>query len=238
VRSLILLGIAAVSVSIAGLAGDAEAAPAAATDGGDVVVVQSNAVGRELEEGGSATPYSLRLPDGASCPGDTRNDEWAFQSFMVPSDVDLSTLEFSVAGPTGPRQYALYEESTQPLTDQILVPNEQPGLPGRIPAIPPLTFSIFPPGEVEGTYRIGIACTYLREPSIYWDTTIVVEADAADEPGGFTWRTDGTSAPTSSGDSSSFPLVAVVVGVGALVIAVLAIRRRTRPSAPNKEYVS
>lgn len=231
VASLVLVGVLVLSGSPAARSGVLDAAAEGATDGGDAVVVQPDAVGRELEDGGSATSYSLRLPDGASCPGDTRNDEWAFQSFMVPVESDLSALEFSVSGPTGPSQYALYEESTQPLTDQILVPNEEPGLPGLVPPIPPLTFSVFPPGELEGTYRIGVACTYLREPAIYWDATVVVETDTDDEPGQFTWRTDGTPVAAPSGDASSFPLVAPAVGAGALAIAVLAVRRRTRQSA-------
>ena len=214
------------------------AAAERATDGGDAVVVEPNAVMRELEGGGSATSYSLRLPDGASCPGDTRNDQWAFQTFMVPVDADPSTLKFSIAGHAGPYQYALYQEGTQPLTDAILVPNAEPGLPGRIPPIPPLTFSVFPPGELEGTYRIGVACTFLRDAAIYWDATIVVEVDADDEPGQFVWRTEGAPVAQSSGESSSPPLAAAAVGVGVLAVAVVALRRRTRPSTSSKEHAT
>ena len=213
----------------------------AATGGGDAVVVDPNAALRELDSGGSATPYSLRLPDGAACPGDTRNDEWAFQTFMVPAEDDPASLEFTVAGPTGPNQYALYVENTQPLVDAILVPNDGPGLPGKVPPMPPLTFSVFPPGEVAaGTYRIGVACTFLREPATFWQATIVVKTDADDEPGQFTWRTEGTAetAAAPSDNSSSLPLGAAAVGVGGLVAAVLMLRRRTRSSPPPKEYVS
>lgn len=238
VRSVLLIALSVPSVLLAAGVEVVDASAKAATDGGDAVVVQPNAALRELEGGGSATPYSLRLPDGASCPGDTRNDQWAFQTFMVPVDADPSTLEYSVAGPTGPYQYALYQEGTQPLTDAILVPNTEPGLPGRIPPIPPLTFSIFPPGEVEGTYRIGVACTFLRDAAIYWDATIVVEADADDEPGQFTWRTEGAPVAQSPGESSSPPLAAAAVGAGVLAVAVVALRRRTRPSTSSKEHAT
>lgn len=236
-----LVTFAGLSASIAsGISGVGvlHAAAERATDGGDAVVVQPNSVLRELDGGGSATAYSLRLPDGASCPGDTRNDQWAFQTFMIPADADPSSLEFSMVGPTGPYQYALYREGTQPLTDAILVPNDEPGLPGLIPPIPPLTFSVFPPGEVEGTFRIGVACTFLREPSIYWDATIVVEADTDDEPSQFVWRTEGSAVAQASDESSSLPLVAVAVGVGAFAIAVVALRRRSRPSTSTKEHVA
>lgn len=226
------------SVSLVWGAGVLEVAARGATDGGDAVVVEPNAVVRELDGGGSGTSYSLRLPDGASCPGDTRNDQWAFQTFMVPVDADPSSLEFSESGPAGPFQFALYEETTQPLTDAILVPNAEPGLPGLIPPIPPLTFSVFPPGELEGTYRIGVACTFLRKPSIYWDATIVIDVDADDEPGQFSWRTEGSPVAQSSGESSSLPLVAAAIGVGVLGVAGVTLRRRSRPFTSTKEHVA
>jgi hypothetical protein len=233
---LVLVGLSALIASTG--AGMLDAAIDGATDGGDAVVVQPNAVLRELSGGGSATSYSLRLPEGASCPGDTRNDQWAFQTFMIPADADPSSLEFSMSGPTGPFQYALYQEGTQPLTDAILVPNDGPGMPGLIPPIPPLTFSVLPPGEVEGTFRIGVACTFLRDLSTYWDATIVIEADADDEPGQFTWRTEGSAATPTSDESSSLPLAAVAVGAGVLVVSALALRRRSRRSTSTKEHVA
>jgi hypothetical protein len=238
-RIVAVVGLATMTLALAVTSVVQASSDEPATSGGDAVVVEANAALRELDSGGSATLYSLRLPDGAACPGDTRNDQWAFQTFMVPAEVDPASLEFSSAGPTGPSQYALYEEGTQPLVDAILVPNAEPGLPGRVPPIPPLTFSIFPPGEIAaGTYRIGVACTFLREPATFWQATIVVESDAGDEPGQFTWRTDGSVAATTSGDSSSLPLVAAAVGAGALAATVLLVRRRTRSSTPSKEYVS
>ena len=238
-RLVAVVGLATMALPVALVSVVHASSDRAATSGGDAVVVEPNAALRELDSGGSATPYSLRLPDGAACPGDTRNDQWAFQTFMVPADVDPSSLEFTVAGPTGPSQYALYVENTQPLVDAILVPNDEPGLPGKVPAIPPLTFSIFPPGEVAaGTYRIGVACTFLREPATFWQATIVVKANADDEPGQFTWRTEGSTAAATSDDSSSLPLVAAAVGAGGLAAAVLVVRRRTHSSTPPKEYVS
>jgi hypothetical protein len=238
VQRAVFVVLSASLVSLAAGASGLRAAAPGVTDGGDAVVVEPIAVGRQLQGGGSATSYSLRLPDGASCPGDTRNDQWAFQTFMIPVDADPSSLEFSLSGPTGPNQYALYERTTQPLTDAILVPNAEPGLPGLIPPIPPLTFSIFPPGEVEGTYRIGVACTFLRDPAIFWDTTIVIEVDADDEPGQFVWRTESAPVAQASGDSSSPPLAAAAAGVGILAVAALALRRRTRSSASTKEHAT
>jgi hypothetical protein len=236
---VVFLGVLAVSSAfLVSGAGVLDAAAGGATDGGDVVVVEANAAGRELDGGGSGTPYSLRLPDGASCPGDTRNDQWAFQTFMIPADIDPASLEFSDAGPTGPFQFALYAETTQPLTDEILVPNAEPGLPGLIPPIPPLTFSVFPPGELEGSYRIGVACTFLREPSIFWDASIVIDVDADDEPGQFSWRTEGSPVAQPSDGSSSLPIVAAAIGVGVLGVAGVTLRRRSRPSTSTKEHVA
>lgn len=215
----------------------ASSAVPAPSDAGDAIVVQPNNVNRGLVQGGSSTPFSLRLPDDAACPGDTRNDQWAFDSFMVPASDDPGSAEFTLAGPSGINQFALYEVSSRPLTDNVIEPNDVAGQPGRLPPIPPLSFAVFPPGTVvEGEYRIGIVCTYLRSPSAFWDALIVVESDARDEPAGFTWRVESAS-PESVGESSSASIAVVALGAGFLAIGVafVAVRRRSRSQTLLKE---
>ncbi len=207
------------------LGGVAFASVGSAQDAGDVVVVQPNAALRELEGAGSATPFSLRLPEGANCPGDTRNDQWSYQTFMIPANDDPATLSFSAAGPTGSRQYALYEVNTSPLVDAILVPNLEPGQPALIPPLPPLTFDVFPPGEIEGSYRIGVACTFLRESARFWDTEIVATRAEADEPGQFTWRIANRPAVATESDPSMFPALALAI-LAAVALFLYTIRRR------------
>ena len=54
--------------------------------------------GRPIDGGGSATPFTLRLPDGAACPGDSANDGYRVNSYMVPLDVDPTTVTYLNAG--------------------------------------------------------------------------------------------------------------------------------------------
>src|SRR5687768_17333907 len=52
--------------------------------------------GAPLDEGGSATPFTLQLPVGAACTGDSASSDYRVQSYMVPSAVDPNTLTFGV----------------------------------------------------------------------------------------------------------------------------------------------
>ena len=141
-----------------------------------------------------------------------------------------------MAGPTGPRQYALYEVNSSPLTDAILVPNLEPGQPGLIPPIPPLSFEVFPPGELAGTYRIGIACTFYREPATYWDTEIVVTAEQNNDPGQFTWRTTvRPAASTDTGSPTSLVAMLAVLAVAVSVVVYSLSRRTGRRRGLQKE---
>ena len=46
-------------------------------DAGAVEIITPQ--GEPLESGGSSTLYSLKLPEGASCPGDTASGNWLVQ---------------------------------------------------------------------------------------------------------------------------------------------------------------
>lgn len=214
----------------------------APVDAGDVVVVAPTNADEAVDAGGSATPFTLRLPDGSTCPGDSKHDQWRIQSFVVDPDVDPATLHYDLTAPSR-GGYALYGVDTRHYAQRLTYANEGPGQPGRIPPIDPLSFSVFPPGTLaSGTYRIGVACTYFRDTAKFWDALIEVTEDAADEPGQMTWRAigpdgdvvigggevgDGGAAGTSApgGDSGTGPWVPIAVAGSALVV--LAIVART-----------
>lgn len=222
------------------------------SDAGDVAVVAPTNVSDEIESGQGDTPFALRLPADASCPGDSANDDWRVDSFLVPASVDPATLQFNGAGPIGAGQLPLYQLSTFPFAATFTEPNEVPGDPGKIPPSPVLTFSVWAPDAVEiigeGTYAIGIACTFWGRVGPYWDTLIDIEADPTDQVARMRWRPEASRAaapvdaastersPTderSSTDegSSSWLLAALVAVVVAVVAGVLVVQHRRRSTS-------
>jgi hypothetical protein len=200
---------------------------------GDLTLVEADRRGVVRESGGSATQFSVDLPKDSVCPGDSENDNWRLQTFIVPGDVDPGSLEYSVIGPTGTKQYAIYDIFTAPVVDQLTVPNGEPGLPGRPTPFPPMSFAVFPPGEIPpGTYRIGVACTYFGATANYWDTEIIIAAEPKDEPAQLTWRLPSAPPATLSGTAapSDFPWTAtfLAIAAGALLFVVFLNRRSSR----------
>ncbi len=205
---------------------------AAPVRSGDVVVVDSGDGSHELTHGGSATKFSLRLPTGAACPGDSANDQWRVQSFVVPATDDPVTFKYTSVAPAGDGRYALYDVQTHPLINSLTQENLAPGQPGVIPAIPPLSFAVFPPGTLpSGTYRVGIACTLFRETAKYWDTELLLTATPSDKPGQLVWRLASVSANAinDSSHGSSLWIIPAAAGViGAAVLGWFFWRRNTR----------
>jgi hypothetical protein len=234
-----------VSPSIAALIGfgalivapTAHASAGAAVRSGDAVIVAASDGSQALTHGQSATQFSLRLPQGASCPGDSAHDQWRFQSFMIPVADDPATLHYTVVGPDGPSQHPLYLVNTEPIADSLLNANAVAGQPGLIPAVPPLSFAVFPPDYVaSGTYRVGVACTLSRQTEQYWDTEIVISAAPSDKPSKFVWRlVDAPASAISSSGDSRWPTPVAGAVVAALAAAAFAggrSRRRARQIAP------
>jgi len=241
-RCAALLAVAAGSVL--GLTARAGASVDAPVDAGDVIVIDGADRQLEVGRGGSAALFSLRMPDASTCPGDSLHDQWRVQSFMVPVDVDVTTLQYGVIGPEGEQQYALYDERTKPFVNELTRANEVAGQPGFIGDIPVFSFGLFPPGTVApGTYRIGLACTLSRETAKYWDAEIVIEAAADDQPAGLTWSVVGGPDVESSGPSAAagepFPVSTVLIVVAVVAFGIGLVihfrQRRTTRGATLEE---
>lgn len=228
VTSLVIL-----SASSKPAASTSAAAPA--EDAGEVVVVAEQGSSRRLSKGGSATEFSLRLPDGASCPGDSANDNYRVQSYMVPSTANPAEILYDGLGPVpfalgswATFRQPLYETGTSAFTNAQTANANAPGEPGPIVNIPPLFFGVYGPGELPpGRYNVGIACSLYNQPVRYWNTEVVLVASADDEPSGITWNLPDSDGPAVR----SGGLGGVVAGGGlavALAVAVYA-RRRLRP---------
>jgi hypothetical protein len=227
----------AVSMVAGGVAANADNANAVVTPvrSGDVVVVDADSRQRELDRGGSATEFTVEPPSGATCPGDSMHDSWRVQTFIVPAAVDPGTIPYGADWPRlDEHMYSLY--NIQPVIDVLTVPNESAGSPGLIDALAPLSFAVFPVGElVPGNYRIGIACTLLYQTADYWDTEIVISADADDSPGQMTWRLVNApvTAPASPDGGSIVPWLVLAGAV--IAVALFLLNRRSSPTTSRSK---
>lgn len=208
---------------------------------GPVAIVDATAARRSLSSGDSTTVFSLLLPSGASCPGDSANDDWRVQSFVVPAGVDPATLRYRGVKPEGEGRFTLHLPDTAAFVHVLTGPNPRPGEPGLILALPAFTFRMFPPGTLPtGDYRIGIACTRFGETARYWDTTISVTADPSVQPGEFRWAVADPvggailRGPGAERSGGSGQLAIVFVLVASLAVVYVLLRRRRVEHAPDR----
>lgn len=118
-----------------------------------------------LTSGDSATTFTLRVPTGAACPGDSANESYLVQTYMVPASVDPSTLTFDADGPTpagvgASFRQPLYDAFGSPAVSMLTAPASPSPGPGPIINIPDFKYSVFAPGDIPaGVYNVGVACT-------------------------------------------------------------------------------
>ncbi len=130
--------------------------PVVAADVGDVVIVSASDRTTPLTEGDTNSVFSLQLPTGSVCPGDSANDDWRVQSFIVPAATDLATLRYGSTRPRGDFMYGLYTTEGRPYVQVLLAQNPTAGQPGQILDPPPLSFGTFTPDLLPvGRYKIG-----------------------------------------------------------------------------------
>lgn len=208
--------------------------PAGAAEASGEVQIVGAETGRLLSGGGSDTPFTLRLPDGAACPGDSQEGQYRVQSFLVPQAVDPGSLEYKGLRPQAAGGWALYGVDTTTYVNKATAKAASPGGEGTIINEPSLSFAVFKPGMVApGRYRMGVACSLFAATERFWETQIDVVADDG-EPSGFSWRVISAAAtpPRSAGQGNSMLGVAVAgAGMVAAVVLVMA-RRRSRTPTP------
>jgi hypothetical protein len=210
---------------------------AAEVDGeraGSVTVVDLD--GEPLDHGASQTPFTLALPSGAACPGDSANGGYRIQSFVVPDGTDPGHLTYESTKPAGEGLWALYAVTSDPFVQGLTAVSLEPDDPGLIDGLPALDFAVFPPGTLaEGVNHVGIACTLFNETVLYWDTEIVLTNTPADTPAQLTWAVGGAPAGTSSSSSRPLRFVLAVLVLVVIVGAVVLNRRRRHSASRPKE---
>ena len=227
------VGVCAIGLMITGAASAASVSP---VDSGDVVIVDANDPSKPLTRGDGNTAFLVRVPQGAVCPGDSFNDQWRIQSFMVPAGDDIGALSYGVIGPEGPQQLALFgADAAASSFANILTPaNAVAGQPGRIETPPPFSLAIAA-GELvpSGRYRLGLACTFFGATTLYWDTEIEVTGAANGEPGDLAWTLPGVDAEPKE-DDDGLSTVPVVGAVGAIAIGGFMLSRNVSKRANNR----
>jgi hypothetical protein len=206
--------------------------------------------GNALDGGGSSTLFGVALEGDDECPGDSQNDQYRIDSYMVPLDVDPSQLTYTQLGPSPPafRDYAgfqmpLYKLNKDPFAAELTARAQEPGGPGPMPPLPAFTWNVYVStlgiegydgGLPSGTYRIGLACTFAARVTNLWETTIEVTQDATDEPVGISWKVTGSQpldlmSSGSGADATWFVYALVAFGVVMALVAVV-LRRSSRRS--------
>jgi hypothetical protein len=221
---LVTVGATVVALSVALPAGALEAA------GVPVVIAPS---GQVLDSGGSATPFTLRLPSGAKCPGDTYHHGYLVFSYVVPTTIDPSGLTFPGDFPRS--GVDLITVSGVPFVTQATDPYA-----ATIVSLPDFSWSRYDHDSADlppGPYNVGIACAHgLGTVERYWNVKFDF-APSARDPGGFTWRVLGAQA--SPAHSGTDYVVWTAVGLGWVVVLGSALmigfrRRRRKVTAPAR----
>jgi hypothetical protein len=149
-----------------------------------------------LASGGSETQYTITLPAGAACDGDTATDGYHVFSYLVRQGTNPTAISFATGlpsdypdAPTG-----LFDATgnyygpanTAVSTGQII------SIPGNLEFAPmltrglPLTKLLYT-GGTSGVWEAGIACANSTGAvTDYWNTAVTFTSSGSD-PNGFTW---------------------------------------------------
>ncbi len=197
--------------------------------------------GDPIRGGDASTLFTFELPASeAWCPGDSANDGYRVNSFIVPAEVAATDIVFDGLGPT-PIDRDEYATFRAPLNDQFgsdfasaqTAEQAEPGGPGAIINLPLLWFGVYTEGFnlPAGDYRIGLACTVRNEIERVWDAEIAVVVDDADPLGQIAW-TVTDQLPTEP-NGSNVPLQAAAAAAGVLVVFGF-LRSRSRAGSPTR----
>ena len=214
---------------VAAFAGPAGASGQPAAKSGTAYVVAPS--GAALDHGGSTTPFTLQLPEGAVCPADTLHHGFLVYSYLTPMAMSPGSLTFPGGYPSS--NLNLITTGGEPYVTAATAP-----FTGSVPKLPVFDWSRYSHQQSVlpfGVYNVGIACAFNQtRVQAYWNNTFRFSPSPSD-PGGFTWTVTGpkTVAPAGSGSSSTVrTLAGTVLGAAAIVAVGLAVglRRHRKPA--------
>ena len=235
-RDLFRLGAALSAAMCVVSLGSSHSSSAAGVNSGALKVVVppgTAAEGQPLNAGGSATPFALVPPAGASCKGDSATGSYRVQSYMVPASVDPSTLTFDSGGPipagTGANlRLPLFSSvGGSPFIDQTTAVATSPGGGGLLTGLPPFSFGVFgtdgPTFVPAGTYNLGFACTLgaasATQQDRFWNVRMTFVVDPTDQPSGIKWTLAAPAPPPSATSSTTSTTPATAASTTSTTVA-------------------
>ena len=220
VRATAVLGAALLTVTVVSAIRSGFGADAAGANGGALQVLVppgQPTAGQPLTAGGSGTAFALSPPTGAACTGDSATGGYRVQSYMVPANVDPSTLTFDANGPVPAgiganlRLPLFGSAGGSPFVQQTTAVATAPGGGGLLVNLPSFSFAVFAPDGPSfvpaGTYNLGFACT-LGNPSPtqqdkFWNVQMTFSVTPNDLPAGITWIVGTPPPPTTTTTSTT-----------------------------------
>ncbi|HEY3833098.1 MAG TPA: hypothetical protein VGO03_12455 [Acidimicrobiia bacterium] len=177
-----------------------QSSPSTASTLGGAATISDPANAQPLASGASDTLFTVALPSGAACSGDTATDGYHVYSYMVTPSTDVSTVTFINSPSVG---YGFVDNTgtyygaanTAINTGQII------GIPTNFEWAPllnavPLTTLLN--NGTSATWDAGIACADTTgKLSDNWNVAITFTADSSD-PNGFTWTAGGGTPPPTT----------------------------------------
>lgn len=225
---------AALAAAAVGLSGPA--AWANGTNAGLALIVNPSNTTQNVNSGGSSTSWTIKLPSGAACSGDTAGQQYHVYSYIaeVTANPDPGALTFDSNGPIGNGTvYPLYDASSNAYINAATAITS-----GAVQNIPTFNFSLYsidgrttpanPDGTLTlpaGTYNVGVACAHADGTGDkYWNTQVVFSPSGTDV-NGEVWQTQPNP------QVPEFPLSIVLPVSAAAVLGagfVLSRRRRAK----------
>jgi hypothetical protein len=207
-------------------------------DVGDITLSGND--GKVVTSGDGTTEFFVELPDGATCPGDSANDQWRISTFLIPVGDDPLDILFGSTGPEPPwsGSYPLFDHQGLPMSFKMLRRNDSAGEPGLVEQLDPSSFRMIAENQVvAGRYRMGVACSYFTQTTQYWDAEIDISAAPSNvDPAGLTWSMPNVVAPVADSESGSSSTALVIGAIAAAVLAALFFMfRRTNSSRTSKD---
>ncbi len=153
----------------------------------------------------SSTEITLGFtpPDNA-CPGDTATGNFRWNTFMVPSSVDVGTMTYNNQGVITPEGQPARRPLFSALGGSALVNRNTAVTTGQIVGTSTVNFAVWAPGDITpGAYKIGYACTKApalgqpAETERFWQVEIAVTQSATGGPAQIAWAT-GTPTTTTT----------------------------------------
>jgi hypothetical protein len=193
--------------------------------------------------GASNTTFTLTLPPGAACTGDSAHNyhlySYAVDASKVPVSAIPTSINFSTGQPVvnGVNQPVLIDSGGSPYGPINTLPGSTTNPQGDVPTPPQFNWSPYANADFgtgfdlyPGTFNMGIACADVNgavDGNHFWNTQVTFTA-LQTNPNDFTWVIPPPNQTPETPLAVGLPLSALALAGGATFV----LRRRNRATAP------